>query len=459
MRAGAREPRWEQIDVRAVEVRPIRPGEAARWDALVRERHYLGLGQLVGESLKYVAAVDGEWVALLGWASAAFKCGPRDRWIGWSPEQRSRRRRFVVNNARFLVLCEERVPNLASRVLALNARRLSADWQAIFGHPVLVAESFVDPGRFHGGCYRAAGWLELGRTRGYGRSAGEYHFHGQAKSVWVRPLHRRAQRYLSAAFDAPALQTWGGKAVTAALADINAMKLEGQTGLFARLRALPEVRKARGIRHDLASILAVAIGAVVCGARSFVAIGEWSASLSPEMRRRLHCRRQPQTGEYQAPSEATIRRTLQGMDAEALDRVVNEWVASRHRAEAGSGIAVDGKVVRGARGADGRQVHVFAAILHGHGVVLAQRQIPDKTNEIPEFRPLLTPLDLEGRVVTADAMHAQVDHARFLVEEKKADYVFTVKENQPTLLRDIRELDASSFSPWSDGEGKGPRAH
>ena len=435
------------MDVRAVGVRPIRPGEAARWDALVRERHYLGLGQLVGESLKYVAEVDGEWVALLGWASAAFKCGPRDRWIGWSPEQRGRRRRFVVNNARFLVLGEERVPNLASRVLALNVRRLSADWQAIFRHPVLVAESFVDPGRFHGGCYRAAGWLELGRTRGYGRSAGEYHFHGQAKSVWVRPLHRRAQRYLSAAFDAPALQTWGGRAVTAALADINAMKLEGRGGLFARLRALPDVRKARGIRHDLASILAVAIGAVVCGARSFVAIGEWSARLSPEMRRRLHCRRQPQTGAYQAPSEATIRRTLQGMDAEALDRVLNEWVASRHRAEPGSGIAVDGKVVRGARGADGRQVHVFAAILHGQGVVLAQRQIPDKTNEIPEFRPLLTPLDLEGRVVTADAMHAQVDHARFLVEEKKADYVFTVKENHPTLLTDIQELDADSFSP------------
>jgi hypothetical protein len=239
------------MDVRAVGVRPIRPGEAARWDALVRERHYLGLGQLVGESLKYVAEVDGEWVALLGWASAAFKCGPRDRWIGWSPEQRGRRRRFVVNNARFLVLGEERVPNLASRVLALNVRRLSADWQAIFGHPVLVAESFVDPGRFHGGCYRAAGWLELGRTRGYGRSAGEYHFHGQAKSVWVRPLHRRAQRYLSAAFDAPALQTWGGRAVTPALADINAMKLEGRGGT---VRAAARVaRRAQGARHPTRS--------------------------------------------------------------------------------------------------------------------------------------------------------------------------------------------------------------
>ena len=438
----------EQASLRAVEVRPIGPGEAARWDLLVRERHYLGLGQLVGESLKYVAVVDGQWVALLGWASAAYKCGPRDRWIGWSPEQRGRRRRLVANNARFLLLGEERVPNLASRVLALNTRRLSADWDAIFGHPVLVAESFVDPARFAGTCYRAAGWLELGRTLGYGRNAGRYHYHGQEKTVWVRPLHRRAQRWLSDPFDPPALQQRGGTAMAATLADINALKLEGRDGLFARLHALPEVRKARGIRHHLASVLAVAIGAVVCGARSFVAIGEWSQQLSPEMRRRLHCRRHPETGEYQSPSEATLRRTLQGMDAEALDRTLGEWVARQYRGMGpGSGIAVDGKVLRGARDADGRQVHVFAAILHGQGVVLSQRQIPDKTNEIPEFRPLLEPLDLQGKTVTADAMHAQVEHARFLVEEKQADYVFTVKDNQPTLLQDIQTLDDSSFSP------------
>ena len=85
--------------------------------------------------------------------------------------------------------------------------------------------------------------------------------------------------------------------------------------------------------------------------------------------------------------------------------------------------------------------------------------LPRQRPTLPEFQPLLTPLNLEGRVITADALHAQVGHARFLVEEKKADYVFTVKENQPTLPRDIQELDASSFSPWSDGEGEGSRAH
>ena len=318
-------------------MRPIRPGEAPRWNALVRARHYLGLGNLVGESLKYVAEVDGQWVALLGWAAAALQCGPRDRRIGWSGEQRSRRRRFVANNARFLLLTEPGVANLASRVLALNTRRLAADWVALFGHPVRLAESFVDPARFRGGCYRAAGWLELGRTRGYGRNAGESYFHGHAETVWVRVLHRRARRWLAADFDVPTLQAaWGGKGVAEALVDLNEMPLEGRQGLFGRLRASPDVRKARGQRHELESILAVAVGAVVCGARSFSAIGEWSEHLSVAMRRRLHCRRQPETGAYQSPSEPTLRRTLQRIDAEALDRVVNEWMAGRHRPQAGT---------------------------------------------------------------------------------------------------------------------------
>lgn len=448
-----------EVDLRAVQVRPIRPGEAARWDELVRARHYLGLGQLVGESLKYVAEVDGNWLGLLGWASAAFKCGPRDRWIGWSAEQRSRRRRLVVNNARFLLLGDERVSNLASRLLALNVRRLSADWLAIFGHPVLLAETFVDPERFSGGCYRAAAWLELGRTQGYGRSAGEYYFHGKGKSVWVRPLHRRAQRWLGAAFDVPAIQRWGGKAVAPALANLNALKFEGRGGLFARLRELPEMRKARGIRHDLVSILAVAIAAVVCGARSFVAIGEWSDDLSQSMRRRFHCRRNPETWAYESPSESTIRRTLQQVDGDALDRIVNTWVAGHCLPEPDAGVAVDGKVLRGAVGPDGRQVHVFAALRHGQGVVIAQRQIPNKTNEIPEFQPLLEPLDLQGKVVTADAMHAQVAHARFLVEDKGAHYVFTVKENQPSLLEAIKDLDEGSFSPSGPADQQGARSH
>lgn len=432
-------------------MRPIFREEEGLWDHLMATHHYLGFRQLVGESLKYVAIMDGRWVALLGWGAAALACGPRDEWIGWSPELRWRRLRFLTNNQRFLILPGVRVKNLASRALALNLRRLSRDWQAVFDHPILLAETFVDHTRFAGTSYRAAGWLELGETRGYGRSSAQhYFFHGQPKTVWVRPLHPAARRILSVAFDAPIL---GGRE---AIVDLNAVVIEGQGGLLDRLAALPDPRKRRGIRHSQISILAVAVCACLAGARSFLAIGDWAAHLPQDILRRLGCRYHPLKRRYIPPSEPTIRRTLQAIDADALDRVAGEWVAAQGSGEA---LAFDGKTLRGAKGADGKRVHLMAALIHKEGLVVAQRAVDSKTNEITEAKPLLDPLDLREKVVTADAMHAQVELARYLVEEKGADYVFTVKGNQANLLGDIKALEEADFSPSIPSPGQGSRAN
>ncbi len=131
-------PRLEPPEVlRQVVVRPIVPAERVRWDALMRAHHYLGLQALVGHSLRYVAAVGEAWCALLGWQAAALKCTARDRWIGWPPVLQYQRLPLIANNARFLVLPDVRVPNLASRVLSLTLKRLSQDWQAVHGHPVV----------------------------------------------------------------------------------------------------------------------------------------------------------------------------------------------------------------------------------------------------------------------------------------------------------------------------------
>jgi hypothetical protein len=111
-------------------------------------------------------------------------------------------------------------------------------------------------------------------------------------------------------------------------------------------------------------------------------------------------------------------------------------------------IALDGKTLRGARGPEGQQVHLLSALLHGEGIVVAQREVGEKTNEIPEAPALLEPLNLAGLVVTADALHTQKKLACFLVEEKKADYLLTVKDNQPTLKKDISELfESEAFPP------------
>ncbi|MHB8395052.1 MAG: ISAs1 family transposase [Candidatus Dormibacteria bacterium] len=430
-------------------VRPIERGEVARFNQELDAHHWLG-HRLVGETMRYVATEDGAWVALLGFGAAAFKCGPRDRYFGWTMETHSRRLRWVVNNQRFCVLPEGRRYNLASQVLGRALRRISADYQAVYRHPVLAVETFTDPSRHSGTCYAAANFLRLGETVGYRRTGGRYRHHGQPKVVWVRSLRPNSRAILAAAFDHPLLIASAAKRRVPML-DLNPLDLSSPTGLLARLQALPDPRKPRGVRHRLASILLVAAAAAISGASSFTAIGEWARDAPQDVLARLGTRRHPSTGRYVAPHEATLRRALQAVDVERLDQAVGGWLEEQvrqGRIEQGQlAVAVDGKSVRGARQEDGRAVHLFAAMVHREGVVIAQSEVDHKTNEISAFRPLLEPLDLEGVVVTADAMHAQVAHANFLVEEKGADYVFTVKANQPGLLDTLAALDDGSFSP------------
>ncbi len=144
----------EGFSLSEVEVCLGRPEERPLWDALIGERHYLGFCRLAGRGLRYVATFRDRWPGLAAWQNGAFKCGPRDRWTGWKPEEQFRRLGMVANNTRFLVLAEPGVfPNLASLFLARMTRRLSDDWLAAHGRGVLLAEMFVDPSRFSGTVY------------------------------------------------------------------------------------------------------------------------------------------------------------------------------------------------------------------------------------------------------------------------------------------------------------------
>jgi len=405
----------------------------------MREHHYLSFQGWVGESLRYVAEWEGDWVALVGWCAAALKCGARDRWIGWPEVLRHRRLALIANNARFLILPGPRVANLASRVLGLTLKRLSCDWQQVHGHPLWLAESFVDPQRFSGTCYRAAGWMKVGQTRGYGRRADGYRAHGEPKTVWVRPLvAEAAERLRNPLLVAPLA---GGKPMDFKPSQHQAAEL------LRTLMRLPDRRKRRGIRHDQTAILALAICAVLSGARSFLAMAQWAQRCEQNHLRCLGFRRNARSGRYQPPSEPTIRRVLSGIDAQQVDEALTGWVRSLGPSCPGA-IALDGKTLRGARGPAGQAVHLLSAVLHGQGLVVAQREVSGKSNEIPEAPALLAPLDLEGSVVTADALHTQKALARFVVEGKKADYVLTVKDNQPSLKQEIAEWFASeSFPP------------
>ncbi len=420
-------------------VRLLHPEERPQWRHLLAAHHYLGYAHPVGETLCYVATYAGQWVALLGWGAAALKCQARDAWIGWEGARRARRLHLVANNVRFLLLPDPPCPHLASQVLGQTVRRLSADWQVRYGHPILLAETFVDPARFRGTCYRAAGWVAVGLTKGYGRRHTGYHAHGAPKQVFVRPLRPDAARQLAAPFPPPSEE---GRAML----DVNRLPLEGAGGLCEVLRTLPDPRKRRGVRHAVGSILALAACACLGGARSFEAIAQWAAELAPDGLRRVGCRRP------RPPSEPTFRRVLQRVDAAAFDRAVGAWVAAQGPL-AGQAIAVDGKPVRGARAGAQPAPHLLSAVLHATGLVLAQQAVGEKTNEIPCVPPLLAGLDLTGAVVTLDALHTQTETARHLVEDKHADYVLTAKDNQPTLKEDIATLRLDAFPPGAHDGG------
>jgi hypothetical protein len=177
-------------------VRPIEREERLGWRVYMERYHYLGFRPLVGEHLLYAAYLDTEPVALLGWASAAFRVPVRERYLGWDDPTRRRHLHLVANNVRFLVLPWVRVRHLASKVLAANLRRLSRDWQSVWKHPVHLAETFVDTARFRGTCYRAANWTYLGQSAGRGKRGHHYLEHGISKAVFVYELHRRTRRLL-----------------------------------------------------------------------------------------------------------------------------------------------------------------------------------------------------------------------------------------------------------------------
>jgi predicted transposase YbfD/YdcC len=209
------------------------------------------------------------------------------------------------------------------------------------------------------------------------------------------------------------------------------------------------------VRHSLTSLLLAAVAAVLAGARSFTAIGEWAADAPPRVLAALGVRYDPLVGCFRPPDEATIRRVLEAVDATAVEAAVGSWLAARLQAAARQppsragprerrAVAVDGKAVRGTRHAsgDGQARHLLAAADQRSGAVLTQAEVDGKTNEITRFAPLLEPLDLAGTVVTADAMHTQREHAQFLVTGKKAHYILAVKNNQPSLYAQLKSL------PW-----------
>lgn len=431
----------EQAVLDRVVVRLIAPGERVRWDDLIATRHYLKNATLVGEQLRYVAELDGQWLALLGWSAAAYHLKGRDAWIGWSVEQRRRRLHLLANNARFLVLTEPgQLPNLATRVLALCCQRLAEDWQAAYGHPILAVESFVDAQLFRGTAYKAAGWQALGCTSCFTRVAEDFYVaHDRPKTLYARPLHKRAAQWLRRPQLPPDLAPFE-RAVPP-----RCRQHAGQLGsLWEHLhRRVPEQRSLKGMRHKQATVLAITIAWLLTGQRGgYRAIALFAQSLAQAQRRWLRCWKNPHTGQLEAPTENCVYRVLSTVPIAELGQALVEWQTLAYGAADGPLVALDGKTLRGSHA-----THLVGALNVQSQRWLDLERVPDKTNEIPAGQTLIARLDLDEKIAVLDALHTQVETARAIVEDQGGDYVLCIKGNQAGLQRQAQTLLPASVPP------------
>jgi hypothetical protein len=333
-------------------IRPVPALQEQRFQELMQQHHYLGSLPKIGETLRYVASWKDEWVALLSFSAPAWKCAARDRWIGWDFRHQYDRLHLVTNNSRFLILPNYHFPNLASRVLSLCHKRLPADWKRVFGHPVVLLETFVDPRYFRGTLYKAAGWVYVGATKGFRRTRQGYSGAPQSpKMVFLKTLHCHAKQLLSTPIIAPSYQKGGSRMM------LSARHMKALPDFF---RDIPDPRGAQGRRHSLATVLAIAVGATLCGMCGYTAISDWAQSLSQKARERFGCRREK--NRYVVPSLFVIRDVLVRVGPLYLDRALQLW--SQAYGKEDQSLAIDGKTMRNAIDEEGYQTHIMSVVGH-----------------------------------------------------------------------------------------------
>src|SRR3989442_2952698 len=420
-------------------VRLVPTDRVKECDRLITEHHYLKSAQLVGEHLRYVAEYRGQWLALAAWSAAALHIKARDSFIGWIEEQRRTRLPLVVNNSRLLVLPICQCPNLISRFMKLMLGRLSQDWQQSWGHPVALAETFVDPHLYQGTAYKASGWNRLGQTAGWKRSAEDfYQKHERPKQIWVRELVPNACRKLCAQ-SLPA--EW--KKLEQEAAPRCTAKAPQMRSLVEPLRAqVPEFRSKEALAYPLAGFLALIALAMFSGVRRGPQdLAEYAASLSQGQLRALGFRTKRGTRRIRCPGESTFKRLLPRIDAAALERALLLWQEQVLGTSQDQLVIVDGKTLRHAH------LELVSAV-NGSGRWLGTVAVKETSNEIPAARELLLKVPLTNKTTLADALHTQIETAQQILFEGGGDYALTVKENQKELVQTLATLlTPGKFSP------------
>ncbi len=425
-----------------IDVQIVAAPEVAWFDQQMADHHYLGAGRPVGDYLRQVVSVRGRPVALLVWGPACYALKDRDRWLGWSATQRVERLKLIVQNRRFLLLAAKAAaPNLASQTLAAALRALPQHWQETFGYRPLLAESFTDPEAYEGTCYKASNWEPVGVSAGYSRHRADFYVPNERpKRLWLFPLDPQSRQHLRAV-QVPADCQPGVIAPPSGVLPVDQPQL---LSLFELLQRAPDPR-AKNTRFRIGAVLTLVALALLAGRRDIAEIARFATTLHPRQRRLLGLPRRTATQAfYEVPAYGVFYAVLTRLDSAAFAALLSAWLQAR----AGTlpqALALDGKMIRDHLGLLTLAQHEDGA---PQAVALYDQKEGTPRCEQTVATALLERLPaLDGKLVTADALHCQKPTARAVVE-KGGEYLFQIKGNQPGLLAQAQACDAQPGTPF-----------
>jgi predicted transposase YbfD/YdcC len=433
---------------RAMNVRVPAESEIEWFDRLLASKHYLGAGRAVGDYLRQVIERDGQPVALLVWGPACYALKDRDRWISWSANQRLERLKLIVQNRRFLLLCGKgESPNLASQSMGAALRALADQWQERFGYRPVLAETFTDPEAYEGTCYKASNWEPVGWSAGYSRHRADFYIANERpKRLWLRPLAPEARQVLRAD-QLPEACLRGLTAPASGTLPVSAKQV---SSLRELLRQAPDPRDSN-THYRIGPVLTLIAMAILAGRREIAEIARFATTLTQPQRRQLGLPRKKGTRAfYSVPGYGVFYEVLTRMDSEAFAALLSGWLQER----AGllpQALALDGKMIR-------NHIGLLTLAQHDDGApqafaVYDQKEGTERCEQTAAAHLLEQLPALDNKIVTADALHCQTEHARTIVE-KGGDYLLQIKGNQPTLLKQAEGLNAIESTPFFDS----PRA-
>lgn len=428
--------------LRGLELREWREDETEAFAALLDKHHYLGCPDARTRRLCQVVCYQGKAVALLTWGRGSRRLAGRDGYIHWDDRTRQKRLSWIVQNNRFLLLPKERPDNLASRILGMSVKALPQAWQARHGKCPLLAETFVDPEGYKGTCYNATGWVRLGRTKGYSRVAAPeyYQDNGHPKNLWVKLLATDALERLR-----DPSRLLAGEDPKARAPGVMPVKAKQAESLYKAMRTVKDPRARRGRQYPLAAMLATAVLALCCGESTVTGIFRFCQDLTAAQRRNLGFRSNPLArAVVPPPGESCWRQVLSAVDPDELAKALNAWMqAQLEKGELPDLLSIDGKVI-------GKNLATIVSLVDANdGSPVAQAAASGIGQEHNLTLKLIESLPegfLEGKTTGGDALYANKNITREIVQEHGGEILFQLKANQATSLEQA-VLQLSRLAP------------